>query len=56
MNPSLNWLLRTFTERDEHPFMLGDGATYSYRWLADQIQVWESATLGKSLIRKSTRV
>ena len=42
MNPSLNWLLRTFTERDEHPFMLGDGATYSYRWLADQIQVWES--------------
>ena len=42
MNPSIDWLLRTFSERDEHPFMLGDGATYSYRWLADQISGVES--------------
>ena len=42
MSSSIDWLLLELENFGDRPFMFVDGKTFSYSWLIEQIQVWES--------------
>ncbi len=42
MSSSIDWLLLEFEGRGDRPFMFVDGRAYSYGWLVEQLQVWDS--------------